>query len=177
MELNKMETKALLPQFAYIQEKLKALFGETILEAEQQYDFPVFTVRKEQIIEVLKFLKEDPELNFHFLTTLCVTHYPDNKNSEFCVMYQLHNMVKNHRIRLKIYTSQQEASVPTATVLFPSANWMERQEYDFFGIIFKGHPNLKRILNMDEMNYFPMRKEYALEDGSRNDKDDTMVGR
>ena len=54
---------------------------------------------------------------------------------------------------------------------------MERQEYDFFGIIFSGHPNLKRILNMDEMTYHPMRKEYALEDGTREDKDDKMFGR
>jgi NADH-quinone oxidoreductase subunit C len=160
-----------------IQDQLKTKFGEVILSSELQYDFPVFTVKKESIIEVMRFLKEDPELNFHFLTTLCTIHFPEEKGKEFCVMYQLHNMVKNYRIRLKVFMATNDATVPTATVLYPSANWMERQEYDFFGIIFKGHPNLKRILNMDEMNYFPMRKEYALEDGSREDKDDTMFGR
>jgi NADH-quinone oxidoreductase subunit C len=160
-----------------IQDQLKAKFGEGFLSAELQYDFPVFTVKKELIIDVLRFLKEDPELNFHFLTTLCTIHFPEDKGKEFCVMYQLQNMVKNYRIRLKIFTAQNDTTVPTATVLYPTANWMERQEYDFFGIIFKGHPNLKRILNMDEMNYFPMRKEYAVEDGSRGDKDDTMFGR
>jgi len=160
-----------------IEGQLKAKFGEAYLSSEIQYDFPVFTVKKEQIIEVMRFLKEDPELNFHFLTTLCTIHFPEDKGKEFCIMYQLHNMVKNYRIRLKVYTAQSDPSVPTATVLYPSANWMERQEFDFFGIIFKGHPNLKRILNMDEMNYYPMRKEYAVEDGSRDDKDDTMFGR
>ncbi|HEV7232261.1 MAG TPA: NADH-quinone oxidoreductase subunit C [Bacteroidia bacterium] len=169
-----MEKQALL---STIQDQLKAKFGEAFVSAQLDYDFPVFTVKKESIIDILRFLKEDPELNFHFLTTLCVIHYPKDKGREFCVMYQLHNMVKNYRIRLKIYTASSDTTVPTATVLYPSANWMERQEYDFFGINFKGHPNLKRILNMDEMNYFPMRKEYALEDGSRNDKDDTMFGR
>jgi NADH-quinone oxidoreductase subunit C len=160
-----------------IQDQLKAKFGEVILSSELQFDFPVFTVKKESIIEVMRFLKEDAELNFHFLTTLCTIHFPEEKGKEFCVMYQLHNMVKNYRIRLKVFMATNDTNVPTATVLYPSANWMERQEYDFFGINFKGHPNLKRILNMDEMNYFPMRKEYAVEDGSREDKDDTMFGR
>jgi NADH-quinone oxidoreductase subunit C len=169
-----MEKQALL---STIQEQLKSKFGDALLSAQLDFDFPVFTVKKESIIDILRFLKEDPELNFHFLTTLCVIHYPKDKGKEFCIMYQLHNMVKNYRIRLKIYTATSDTVVPTATILYPSANWMERQEYDFFGIHFKGHPNLKRILNMDEMNYFPMRKEYAVEDGSRDDKDDTMFGR
>ena len=92
-------------------------------------------------------------------------------------MYQLHNLPKNWRIRIKTFFPVTNPEVPSLTPLFPSANWQERQEYDFFGIIFKGHPNLKRILNMDEMNYFPMRKEYALEDAGRDDKNDTMFGR
>jgi NADH-quinone oxidoreductase subunit C len=160
-----------------IQGQLKTTFGEGLISSEMNFDFPVFVVKKDLIIEVLRFLKEDPELNFHFLTTLATVHFPEDKGKEFCVMYQLQNMVKNYRIRIKIFMAQNDTTVPSATVLYPSANWMERQEYDFFGIIFKGHPNLKRILNMDEMNYFPMRKEYAVEDGSRDDKDDTMFGR
>ena len=63
------------------------------------------------------------------------------------------------------------------TSLFPSANWMERQEYDFFGIEFEGHPDLRRILNVDEMDYFPMRKEFRLEDATRDDKEDKYFGR
>lgn len=160
-----------------VQDQLKAKFGEGLIASQLHYDFPVFTVKKEIITDVLSFLKEEPSLHFHFLTTLCTTHFPENKGKEFEIMYQLHNMVKNDRIRIKVYTPVSDPSVPTASSIFPAANWMERQEYDFFGIIFKGHPNLKRILNMDEMNYFPMRKEYALEDGSRDDKDDSMFGR
>jgi NADH-quinone oxidoreductase subunit C len=158
-------------------DKLKAKFGEAIISAEQQYDFPVFVIRKDSIYEVLQYLKEDEELGFTFLTTMCGLHYPENKGHELGVMYQLHNLPKNLRIRLKTFFPVSDPTLPTITTLFPTANWMERQEFDFFGIIFKGHPNLKRILNMDEMTYHPMRKEYPMEDGTREDKDDKMFGR
>ena len=158
-------------------EKLKEKFGEGIISSDQQCDFPVFTVSTHIIYDVLKYLKEDDEMGYTFLTTMCGLHYPSHTGKELGVMYQLHNMQKNLRIRLKTFFSINEPKVPTVTPLFPTANWMERQEYDFFGIIFTGHPNLKRILNMDEMVAFPMRKEFPLEDGTREDKDDKMFGR
>ena len=160
-----------------IHEKLSSRFTDAVISAEQCYDFPVFEVKREKIHEILQFLRDDAEMNFGFLTTLCAMHYPDNKGKELGVMYQLHNMHKNWRMRLKIFFPVTEPVVQSVADLFPSANWQERQEYDFFGVIFKGHPNLKRILNMDEMDYFPMRKEYALEDGTRDDKQDEMFGR
>lgn len=158
-------------------DKLKATFGDALISAEQHYDFPVFVIRKDAIYDVMKFLKEDEESAYTFLTTLCGLHYPDQKGHELGVMYQLHNLPKNNRIRLKTFFPVSDPQVASVTPLFATANWMERQEYDFFGIIFKGHPNLKRILNMDEMTYHPMRKEYPLEDGTREDKDDKMFGR
>ena len=93
------------------------------------------------------------------------------------VVYHLHNLVDNIRLRLKVFTGIERPDIFTATKLYSSANWMERETYDFFGINFVGHPNLKRILNVDEMDYFPMRKEYPLEDQTRIDKDDEMFGR
>lgn len=161
----------------FVHDKLKAQFGDAILSSSQERDFPVFVVERNKIIEIIQFLKEDAELEFGFLTTMCGLHFPDNQGAEMGVMYQLHNLPKNLRIRLKIFFPITDVVVPTLTGVFPAANWMERQEYDFFGIVFKGHPNLKRILNVDEMDYFPMRKEYPLEDGTRKDKDDTMFGR
>jgi NADH-quinone oxidoreductase subunit C len=158
-------------------DQLKAKFGDAIISAEQHYDYPVYVIRRDAIYDVLQFLRDDEELAFTFLTTMCGLHYPDNKGQELGVMYQLHNLPKNLRIRLKTFFPVSDPTLPTITTLFPTANWMERQEYDFYGIIFKGHPNLKRILNMDEMTYHPMRKEYPLEDGTREDKDDKMFGR
>lgn len=161
-----------------VKERLQQRFGDGLLASELHYDFPVFIVKKDLVKEVLIFLKEDKELNFHFLTTLCGLHYPENPTDmEFGLMYQLHNMPKNWRIRIKTFMSREDMNVPTLTDVWKTANWMERQEYDFFGFNFTGHPNLKRILNMDEMNYFPMRKEYPLEDMRREDKNDKMFGR
>ena len=157
--------------------KLKEKFADEIVSSEIDYDFPVFFVKREHIIDILKFLKEDADLNFHFLTTLCGIHYPENHGKEFAVMYQLHNMPKNFRIRLKTFIPGNDLEIPTATTLWPTANWMERQEYDFYGINFKGHPNLKRILNMEDITFFPMRKEFPLEDQTRDDKRDDMFGR
>ena len=160
-----------------VEEKLKAKFGEGFLSSKMNVDYPEFVVKREQICEVVDFLYKDEELAFQYLTTMAAIHYPDNQGQEFAIMYQLHNLPKNLRIRIKIYFSSSDVNVPSITSVFSAANWMERQEYDFFGIIFRGHPDLKRILNMDEMTYFPMRKEYALEDGTREDKDDKMFGR
>lgn len=160
-----------------VETKLREKFGDAVLKAEMNYDFPVFTLNKSVLYETLSFLKSEPGLEFGFLTTLAGVHYPEQGDQEFCMTYQLHNLQQNHRIRLKFFMPVTDMKVPSVTHLWPTANWMERQEYDFFGFKFTGHPDLRRILNMDEMNYFPMRKEYPLEDGSRDDKQDKMFGR
>jgi NADH-quinone oxidoreductase subunit C len=104
-------------------------------------------------------------------------HYPDNKGQELAVVYLLHNMKQSFRIRIKTLLPLDKPEIDSITGIFATANFMERETYDFFGIIFKGHPNLKRILNVDEMTYFPLRKEYPLEEKTRKDKDDSMFGR
>ncbi|COY45109.1 NADH/F420H2 dehydrogenase%2C subunit C [Mycobacterium tuberculosis] len=76
-----------------------------------------------------------------------------------------------------MFLEKENPSIPTATVLWNGANWMERETYDFFGINFEGHPDLRRILNMDDLGVFPMRKEYPLEDPNRVDKKDFYFGR
>ena len=161
--------------FTLVENKLKAQFEGSVESAELLYDFPVFTVNKEKIHEVLAFLRNDTELNFHFLTDLTGIQTADEKH--LGVIYHLHNMPKNIRIRVKTFFPMAHPEIPTATDLWLGANWMERETYDFFGIRFKGHPNLKRILNMDGMDYYPLRKEYPLEDQTREDKNDKMFGR
>jgi NADH-quinone oxidoreductase subunit C len=122
-------------------------------------------------------LRDDEQLQFNFLTTLCGIHYPDQTGQELGVVYHLHNWHDNIRLRVKIFFPKDDPHVPSATGLWPTANWMERQEYDFFGIVFTGHPDLRRILNVDDLDVFPLRKEYRLEDGTRTDKDDRFFGR
>ena len=95
---------------------------------------------------------------------MCAVHYPDKVGEELSVVYHLHNLVDNIRIRFKVFTDIKKPDVFSATALYSAANWMERETYDFYGVNFIGHPNLKRILNVDEMEYFPLRKEFPLED-------------
>ena len=162
---------------AIIQEKLTQKFGDKVLDFGMSKDIFSFETNPYALHEVIRTLKEDEELNFHFLTDLCGIHYPDNDdNHQYAVVYHLHNWVKNTRIRVKTYLTA-TPEVTSIIDLFLCANWMERETWDFYGINFKGHPQLKRILNMDEMVSFPMRKEFPLEDSGRTDKDDRFFGR
>ena len=163
---------------AYIQEKLSQKFGNNVLNFEMNRDIFSFEATPETIHEVIQFLKEQEDLNFHFLTDLCGVHYPENEaNRQFAVVYHMHNWVESFRIRIKTFLNGENPVVDSMTDLFLTTNWMERETFDFYGIKFKGHPQLKRILNMDEMESFPMRKEFPLEDQGRTDKDDRFFGR
>lgn len=126
-------------------------------------------------LDIVTYLNK--ELGFQFLTDITAVHYPEEQGRELCVVTHLHNLVENTRLRLKAYMPVAQPDTHSLTAVFSGANWMERETYDFFGINFIGHPDLRRILNVDEMDYFPMRKEYQMEDPTRLDKDDAMFGR
>ena len=160
-----------------IKERLAEKFGDEVSNFEEPYGMLTFEVPKDMNLKVMQFLYDDDEMNFRFLTTLCAVHYPDNEGRELAMVYHLHNLTDNVRIRFKAYLDIKKPDIFTATRIFEAANWLERETYDFYGVNFLGHPNLKRILNVDEMDYFPMRKEYPLEDQTRKDKDDEMFGR
>lgn len=161
-----------------IEQKLADTFGDKVSDFIQIKDIFSFEVASGSLSEVMGFLKNDPVLRFNFLTDLCGVHYPDSeKERQFAMVYHMHNWYDNVRIRFKCFLDADSLEIASATEHFLSANWQERETYDFFGIIFKGHPQLKRILNMDEMVSFPMRKEFPLEDGGRTDKDDRFFGR
>ena len=163
---------------AYIQEKMAQKFGNKVLNFAMSRDIFSFEATSDAIYEVIRTLKTEEDLNFHFLTDLCGVHYPDNdKNHQFAVVYHLHNWVENVRIRITTYLNGENPEVHSMTDLFLCTNWMERETFDFYGINFIGHPQLKRILNMDEMVSFPMRKEFPMEDSGRTDKDDRFFGR
>ena len=162
---------------ANIQEIVTQKFGNKVLNFAMSRDIFSFEATPDAIHEVIRTLKVDENLNFHFLTNLCGIHYPDNdENHQFAVVYHMHNWIENVRIRVTTYLPE-NPEVRTITDLFLCANWMERETWDFYGIVFTGHPQLKRILNMDEMVSFPMRKEFPMEDSGRTDKDDRFFGR
>lgn len=160
-----------------IQQKIQDKFGAAVKGFEAPYGMLTFEIAADKNIELLQYLYDEPDLAFRFLTDVTVVHFPEDKGRELAVVYHLHNLVDNVRIRFKSFIDILDPQINTATVLYESANWQEREAYDFYGVIFKGHPNLKRIQNVEEMDYFPMRKEFPLEDQSRSDKDDEMFGR
>lgn len=160
-----------------IQQKLTEKFGDVLTDWQEPYGMLTFTAPKDFNLKVMQFLFDDETLKFRFLTDLQAVNYPDNKGAELAVVYHLHNLVDNVRLRFKVFTDINTPDVFSATAVYQSANFMERETYDFFGVNFVGHPNLIRILNVDEMDYFPLRKEFPLEDQTRIDKDDEMFGR
>lgn len=160
-----------------VRQRLIEKFGEEMTTWAEPYGMLTFSSHKDLNLKVLQFLFDDPILQFRFMTDLCAVHYPDSEGKELAVVYHLHNLVDNLRIRYKVFTDVKSPDVFSASALFSAANWMERETFDFFGVNFVGHPNLKRILNIDEMEYFPLRKEFPLEDQKRTDKDDEMFGR
>lgn len=161
-----------------IQITLADRFESKVSDFAQIHDILTFEVQSDAIVEVMQFLKENESMRFNFLTDLCGMHFPDSSSErQLAVVYHMHNWYDNVRIRIKCFLDGEKPEIDTVTALFLGANWQERETYDFYGIIFKGHPQLKRILNMDEMVSFPMRKEFPMEDGGRTDKDDRFFGR
>ncbi|MBE0390266.1 NADH-quinone oxidoreductase subunit C [Flavobacterium sp. PL002] len=161
-----------------IQEQLIATFDSNVFNFHQDRDIFSLEINADINTAVILFLKNDPSLRFHFLTDLCGVHYPENEvNRQFAIVYHLHNWYDNKRIKIKAFINGTTPEIKTISNIFLSSNWMERETYDFYGVNFIGHPQLKRILNMDEMISFPMRKEFPLEDGGRTDKDDRFFGR
>jgi NADH-quinone oxidoreductase subunit C len=158
-------------------ERIRSEFGEDIISAEITYGMLSMVVKPSRNIDLLRWLYQDEELQFRFLTDVCGVHFPDQKDAELGVVYHVHSLSNNFRLRFKCFFPVSNPVIASATSLFESANWQERETYDYYGIQFEGHPNLKRILNVDEMDYFPMRREYPLEDGTRTDKEDKYFGR
>ncbi|MEG0927952.1 MULTISPECIES: NADH-quinone oxidoreductase subunit C [Chryseobacterium] len=160
----------------FVLEAITREFPESVISSSEPYGMLTIEVKKEDIKKIIHYLK-DSTLEINFLTDVCGIHYPEFPEKEIGVVYHLHNMMANFRLRLKIFMSRENIEVDSLVELYAGANWMERETYDFYGIKFKGHPDLRPILNMEDLGYHPMLKEYRLEDGTRTDKNDNMFGR
>lgn len=161
-------------EYSILLQELNKKFDKSILSIDETADIPTIVINSTSVKEIITFLKE--QQNFIFLTDLCGIHYPEQEK-ELGVIYHLHNLVDNKRIRLKTFVTKANPQVESIVSVFSGANWMERETFDFYGLDFVGHPNLIRILNVEYMDYHPMRKEYPLEDATRTDKDDRFFGR
>ena len=142
-------------------EKLQSRFPGVPLEATEFRDELTVTVPKENIVDVCKFLKEDPQLSFDLLADLFgIDMYTPTKR--FGVLYNVFSLKNKYRIRLKTFTEGENPRVPTVTGVWSTANWHERETYDMFGIVFEGHPDLRRMYLPDEFEHHPLRKDFPL---------------
>ena len=141
--------------------RLREHFGEAIKGASTFVGQLSVHVRADSIAEVCRALRDDPETPFDYLSDLTCVHWPERDGEEFEVVYNLYSISKNERVRLKAAAG--EAGVESVTSVWPTANWMEREAYDLFGVAFRNHPDLRRILLPQDWDGYPLRKDYPLE--------------
>jgi NADH-quinone oxidoreductase subunit C len=119
------------------------------------------TVGAGELLETLRYLRNDPDLRFDFLSDVSAVDYPD-REPRFWLAYQLYSFEYRHRLRVKVGIAGEDARIATVVPMYPTADWLEREVWDFFGIVFDGHPDLRRILMPDDWEGFPLRKDYGL---------------
>ncbi len=141
-----------------IQERVTTLLGDKIVEQAIAYGELTVRVHRETIVEVVKALHDDAETRFISIVDVCGADYPE-RDERFEVVYHLLSPTKNARIRLKVRTDD-EIPVPSITPVFPGADWFERETYDLYGILFSGHPDLRRILTDYGFDGHPLRKDF-----------------
>jgi len=142
-------------------EILRAQFKDSILSTNEFRGELSVLLKKDDIVRVCDFLKHDDELGFDLLEDLCgVDMY--TPTDRFQVVYHLFSLNNKHRLRLKVVVDEGDLRVPTVSTVWSTANWHEREAYDMFGIIFEGHPDLRRLYMPDEFEHFPLRKDFPL---------------
>ena len=142
--------------------RLIAECGDAVRETHVRLGDATAQVDRERIEDVLAFLRDDPELEFEMLTDLTAVDYL-GEQPRFEVVYHLYSVAHNHRVRVKARVPEDEPAIASAVSLYASANWMEREVFDLYGIHFDGHPDLRRILLYDEFEGHPLRKDYPKE--------------
>ncbi|VAW19342.1 NADH-ubiquinone oxidoreductase chain C [hydrothermal vent metagenome] len=132
--------------------------ADSIIDLASSFGELTLTIKREAVLDVIRFLRDDSHLHFISLIDICGVDYPGRLN-RFDVVYHLLSPKRNARIRIKLATDE-ATPVASITEIFPGANWHEREAYDFFGILFSGHPDLRRILTDYGFDGHPMRKDF-----------------
>jgi len=146
--------------------RLRGRFGDRVLETHDHHGDHTAVLAREALVPALQFCRDEPDLRFDLLADLTAVDYlkfPGREDGpRFEVVYHLYSVPHNHRVRLKARVEQDGAVVPTATGLWPIANWLEREVWDMFGIRFEGHADLRRLLLYEEFQGHPLRKDYPI---------------
>ena len=151
---------------AQILQRLRDRFGGAVVDTQEYRGDTSAVVERAAVLDILRFCRDEPALTFDVLMDLTAADYLKYPGREdgprFEVVYLLHSLSHNHRIRLKVRVDEDEAVVPSAVDLWPIANWLEREVWDMFGVRFSGHPDLRRLLMYEEFVGHPLRKDYPI---------------
>jgi NADH-quinone oxidoreductase subunit C len=143
-------------------ELIRERLGEkAIVETAESLGEVTVVISKETLVAASKILRDEPELAFDFLSDLCGVDWT-GREERFEVVYHLYSLEHNARLRLKVRLTEEELSLPSVSEIWPTANWHEREAFDMYGIEFTGHPDLRRILNPDDFEGFPFRKDFPI---------------
>ncbi len=145
--------------------KLKEKYAASIIDVVEFRGEVTVTVAKSAIIEILSFLKKS--LTYNLLTDLTAVDYLGKKEERFMMVYLLYSIPNKDRLRIKTPVAETDCTIPTAIPVWKTANWLEREVFDLFGITFSGHPDLQRILMADDWVGHPLRKDYPLQGPDR----------
>ena len=141
-------------------EQVAQKLGASVLDQVLRFDEVTITVARDDIVKVMTTLRDDPAFRFEVLIDICGVDYPA-RPERFDVVYHLLSPRKNLRIRVKV-TTDEDHPVPSLVDVFPAANWFEREAYDMYGILFSGHPDLRRLLTDYGFEGYPLRKDFPL---------------
>lgn len=139
---------------------ISAKLGQSVLSSAIAFGELTIEVEPKQIVKVLRFLRDDGECRFVCFIDICGADYPE-REKRFDVVYHLLSPYKNQRIRVKV-RADEEGPVPSVIGVFPAADWFERETFDLYGVLFEGHPDLRRILTDYGFSGHPLRKDFPL---------------
>lgn len=140
--------------------KIKSKYTDAIIETVEFRGELTVVIKKEILVEICKFLRDDPDLRFDHLSDVSGVDFLE-RNPRFDISYHMYSIPKNHRLRLKVRVNEDE-TVTSVTSVWSTANWHEREIFDMFGVKFDNHPDLRRILMSDDWVGHPLRKDYPL---------------
>jgi NADH-quinone oxidoreductase subunit C len=142
-------------------DKLSKQFPRSVIETHTYRGDATAIVRKEDILAICTYLRDDPELAYNFMIDLTAVDFM-GKEPRFEVVYHLYSLSKNQRLRIKARVPEADCSIDSIVSIWVAADWFEREVFDLYGIVFKGHPNLKRILLYEGFEGHPLRKDYPI---------------
>lgn len=141
---------------------LRSNFADTVVEITEAIGEITVVAKREGLIELLTYLRDDPKLRFNYLSDIGGLDLGEFAAPRFALAYQLYSLEHSHRLRVKVFVNEEDASVPSVCRVWKTANWLEREIYDMFGVNFENHPDLRRILMPTDYEGYPLRKDFPI---------------